>query len=121
MEAAKLNNQSMSLALSTRRAAKKGYSGSGKAMAAADSDTHYNSIADAIMKKKKMASGGMVESDDNMETATISDSYEEDNMEATLKEIYDEEPADLTSASDDTEDNQLDMVSKIRKRMRKGV
>lgn len=83
------------------------------------------SIADSIMKRRKMADGGMVD-DDNMETPAKLSPYDEDNVEATLKEIYsssddqiDPEPMDSISDVEDEDDHHMDMVAKIRKKLRK--
>lgn len=105
-----------------RSAKRTGFAMGGMAMG----DDASGSIVETIMKRRKMADGGMVD-DDNMETPARLSPYDEDNMEATLKEIYDSsedqigpEPMDSEGDSDEAdEENQDDMISAIRRRMKK--
>lgn len=92
-------------------------------------DEDYASIADAIIAKKRkakmMAAGGMVDLEANSEE----DPNNEDQMsfEANGKEQYDldqlsSQPEDSNETGDEREDdaeNQHDMVSSIRKKMKK--
>lgn len=87
------------------------------------------SMAQAIMRKRKekmMAEGGMVELDNHEEPA---DAFDDLNEEAALKELYDDEqlsadPMDSNEHSVELSDEDShDMVSAIRRkmRMRKGM
>lgn len=80
----------------------------------------HSSIAAAIMAKRKMmAEGGEVALDDKEE-----DSDFESRNEGALKENYDEDltdvtqPADSNLKSDDISEDEHDMISKIRSKMR---
>lgn len=123
MDAGKPQKQALAIAYSSKRAAQnKGYATGGKVA----SYEPQSSIADTIMKRRKMADGGMV-ADDNMETPARLSPYDEDNIEATLKEIYDSsedqvgpEPMDSTGdPEEDDEENHMDMVAAIRRKMRR--
>lgn len=97
----------------------------------ADADDHYDSIADAILAKKRkakmMAEGGEVDLEANSEESP----NEEDQMsfEANGKEQYDldqldSQPMDSNEMGHDLPDeDEHDMVSAIRKKMklRKGM
>lgn len=90
-----------------------------------DVNEHYASIADAILakKKQKMSDGGMVEPD-NMEDPANPNAFDDQNMEAGEKELYDEDmslqPMDSNEhGDDDLESDAHDMVSKIRKKFKK--
>lgn len=90
-------------------------------------DSHYDSIADAIMRKKKYADGGMT-GDDSRETPASLSPYDDDNYDAILKETYDTDqlspqPTDSNEIGDEEEkdsENKHDMISEIRKRMKRG-
>lgn len=92
-------------------------------------DSHYDSIADAIMRKKKMADGGEVDINSNAEeTPSTLSPFDDDNSDAVLKELYDDDqigpqPEDSNEIGDEREDEEsdkFDMVSAIRKKMKKG-
>lgn len=106
---------SLSVAYNTQRIARKKMGPS--APVTADHEEHYSSIADAILKKKKMADGGMVEPDDNEETPASLSPYDDDNEDAILKELYDE---DLGPQPEDSDEDGDDMISQIRKKMKRG-
>lgn len=105
---------SLSIAYNTQRIARKKMAHGGPVTA--DHEEHYSSIADAILKKKKMANGGMVEPD-NKETPADSSPYDEDNEDAIMKELYDE---DLGPQPEDSNEDGDDMISQIRKKMKRG-
>lgn len=116
-------SQDLAIAYSAQRIAKKkGYASGGPIMP----EQGPMSMAESIMKKRKMADGGMVDSD-NMETPAKFSPYDDDNMEATMKELYDDgddqlddQPLDsIGDPGEDDEENQLDMISQIRRKMRK--
>lgn len=116
--------QNLAIAYSTQRAARrKGYARGGEATA--DSTT-LGSVADTIMGRKKMADGGMVD-DDNMETPARMSPYDDDNAEAIEKELYEDgddqigpEPMSSTGDPEETtEEDEHDMVSVIRRKMRR--
>lgn len=97
-----------------------------------DVQEHYEGIADAIMAKRRrskmMAEGGMIsEDDDSLETPASLSPYDDDNMIAGKKELYDvhqlsSQPEDSNLMGDDREaetENQNDRVSRIMARRRK--
>lgn len=83
------------------------------------------SIADAIMSAKKkakmMADGGEVDLD-NEEDASPLTTYEDDNADTAHEDIYDDDPLDDqpedSNEHGDSEEDDDDMISKIRKRMK---
>lgn len=86
---------------------------------------HAASIASAIMAKRRMANGGQVDIEENNEE--MPNPFDELN-EAALKENYDSDFEDLTQPDDSNEiddpseeaqENRLDKVSAIRRRMKK--
>lgn len=98
-------------------------------MSASPSDTeeHYESIADAILAKKrkaKFADGGMVDLDENAEEASANpNTYDDQNELAAMKENYDEgmdgviDPMDSNEHGDELSDEDShDMVDSIRKK-----
>ncbi len=123
--------QDLAIAYSAQRAAKKqGMAHGGIAKPA--HEEHYASIADAILKSKKMADGGIVE-DDDMETPASLSPFDDDNYEATIKELYadggmvedetpdtDEDQAMESSLKDmmDDEDEDKSVAGQVRKRMK---
>ncbi len=94
-----------------------------------DADEHYDSIADAIMRKrqaKKMADGGGVDSNDE-ETPAMLSPFDDENAEAAMKENYGpqgqfhDQPEDSNEMGDEREDetsDKHDMVSAVRKKMK---
>lgn len=91
-----------------------------------DSDDHYESIADAILAKKRKSmekpDSGSVDLDENAHEDGRSP-YDEDNLYATKKELYDDdqmspEPRDSNEYGDDIDSDEHDMVSQIRKKMK---
>ncbi len=91
-----------------------------------DEDERAGSIADAIMEKRhRMAEGGMVDLEENSEERGRSP-YDELNEAAGNEEQYDDsqisaQPTDSNEHGDDREDseeNQHDMVSRIRSKMK---
>lgn len=103
-----------------RASRSKGYAQGGMAMPESP-----GSVAEAIMRRRKdSARADSVVDSDNMETPAKFSPYDDDNVEATLKEIYDsgedqigQEPTDSIGGPDEDE-HDMDMVAKIRKRMR---
>lgn len=132
MNAGKPKAQSLAIALNTQRMAKKKKMASGGPVPMAeggmvDIDDHYGSIADAILKKKRMmAEGGQVEPD-SMETPSTVSPYNEDDHEAILKELYDtdqlsDQPEDSNTHGDmlkDDNQNSGSVADKIRRKMKK--
>lgn len=86
---------------------------------------HQDSIASAIMaKRKRMASGGMVDIDSNEEEQH---GIYEDRNEEILKENYDEDidsinnPSDSAQHGDSIDSDRHDMIKRIRSKMRSKV
>lgn len=114
----------LAVALGAQRAARK----SAAPAVQSDSDEHYGSIADAILKKKRMAEGGMV-GDDSEETPASPSPYDDDNAAAVKKELYDtdqleaqpEDSNEIGDAAeeDDEDDHDASMVDKIRRKAKK--
>lgn len=87
-------------------------------------DNHYDSIADAIIAKRKakmMADGGMVDLEANSEESP----NEEDQMsfKANGKEQYDDsqlsaQPEDSNEHGDELDSDEHDMISRIRAKIR---
>lgn len=83
----------------------------------------HESVADAIMsKRKKYADGGVVDIEDNGEEEG-STPFDDMNEEAVMKELYDDsqledQPMDSNEHGDDIEEDVHDMVSTIRKKMK---
>lgn len=108
--------KSLPIALGIRMRSKKGKM-AGKAPEMEDP----SSVAEAIMKKRKMADGGMVDLDSNSEE--MSNEYDELNMDAAGKEQYDDDqlspqPMDSNEHGHSIED-ELDkgIVAAIRRKM----
>lgn len=88
-----------------------------------DEEQHHDSIASAIMaRRKRMAAGGQVDIESNeMEQPN---SFYEQNEDAALKENYDDDIEDLMQPMDSNEDrpsiptNKHDRISAIRARMK---
>lgn len=132
MDAGKPQPQSLAIAYSTQRMAKKKHMAAGGTVQSGspdmnyakggEVDSHYDSIADAIMRKKKYAEGGQVEPD-NMETPASLSPYDDDNYDAVMKELYEEDmedqPMDSNEKGDEIDSDKHDMVSQIRKRMKR--
>lgn len=77
-------------------------------------------IAESIMNKKRMASGGMVDINENAQESGQTP-YDEDNSEAYKKELYDDsqlsdQPSDSNEHGD--RDDDYSISSQVRKRMR---
>ena len=93
-----------------------------------DVDEHYDSIADAILSKKRkakmMAEGGMVDLEENSEESPNNE--DQMSFKANGKEQYDlsqlgDEPEDSNEHGDEremSEENQHDMVDSIRRKMK---
>lgn len=90
-----------------------------------DHDEHYESIADAILAKKrkakKMAEGGEVVDLDNKEEPL--GQYEHMNEEAADEDLYDDsqlsaQPEDSNEIGDDIDSDEHDMIDKIRAKIR---
>jgi hypothetical protein len=85
-------------------------------------EEHHDSIAAAIMARRRMAEGGQVDIMDNAEEepSDAADEY----TEAALKENYDSDmedvsqPMDSNEHGDDIDEDIHDMVSAIRRKMR---
>lgn len=115
--------KSLAVAYGAQRMAKKKMAYGGMAEGG-EAEAHYDSIADAIMRKKKMADGGMVDIQENgEETPSTLSPFDDQNADAILKEMYDDEqlgsqPEDSNEMGDDidSDDHDEDMISKIRKR-----
>lgn len=129
----KMKMPSLSIALGVQRRNKKPMMAKGGAVApmsaSMDADEHYDSIADAIMAKKrkaKMAEGGMVDIDENAEESSANpNTYDDQNELAAMKENYDSDmdgisqPMDSNEMGDELSDEDShDMVSMIRKKMK---
>lgn len=117
-DSAMSGDRNLSIAYGTARSARKGFAKGGMAMPEAPA-----SIAEAIMRQRKDAArpDSMVD-DDNTETPARLSPYDDDNMEAVLKETYEDSedqigPEPTDSASDPDEDDNS-VASKIRRRMR---
>ncbi len=106
--------KNLSVALGAQRAARKPMSAATPMAHQSDSDEHYGSIADAILKKKRMAEGGMV-GDDSEETPASLSPFDDDNADAVKKELYDTDQ--LSDASDD--EDGMSIADKLRKRAKK--
>lgn len=90
---------------------------------------HHLSIAESILRKRKMmAEGGEVSDLDQEPLDEQDDHYDEQNMKAAESPLYDDsqlskDPSDSNEHGDSAEDdseNTLDMISKIRAKLRKG-
>lgn len=84
-------------------------------------DERPQSITDAIMRRRKMADGGMVDLEENSREKP--NFYDELNEDAANKEQYDDsqispQPEDSNEHGDDIESDIHDMVSKIRSKLR---
>ena len=82
------------------------------------------SIVDAIMRKRKMADGGMVDLEENSEEEV--NQYYGLNSKAADEPQYDDsqledQPMDSNEHGDDIESDKHDMVSRIRAKLRKGA
>lgn len=98
---------------------------SDKAHASEDTDEHYESIADAILAKKRkakmMAEGGQVDLEEHSEEH--SNLYDKLDEEIADEPIYDDtqisaQPEDSNEHGDDIESDKHDMVDRIRSKMR---
>lgn len=90
-----------------------------------ESSEKPHSIAEAIMRRRKMAAGGMVDIDENgQESSANPNTYDDQNEEAALKELYDDEqldpqPRDSNLHGDVLSDEDAhDMVESIRRKLR---
>lgn len=81
---------------------------------ASDSQEHYSSIADAILRQKKSSDSGEVDINENAQESGQTP-YDEDNHEAYMKEIYDND-----QLSDQPEDSnqKSDMFGSIKRKRR---
>ncbi len=84
-------------------------------------EEHYSSIADAILAKKRKMQEGAVDINENAEE--MPNQYDELNMEAAGKELYDDDqlsdqPMDSNEHGDDIDSDDHDMISQIRKKMK---
>ena len=91
----------------------------------ADEEDDHKSIASAIMHRRKMASGGMVDLYENAEEEP--NEFYHENEDAALKENYDEdihsvtEPMDSNEHGDDLSDedeHEHSMIAAIRRKMK---
>lgn len=137
MDSGKPQKQSIAIALSARRASRKKMSQGGAAShsyksqhAAHDHEmerlehmSQGGGIAEEIMKRKKRASGGMVDLEESSEEQP--NQYDELNMEAAGKELYDDsqlepQPLDSNEHGDDgLPHDEHDRVERIRMRMKR--
>lgn len=139
MHSGKPQDQSLAIAYSIQRRAKKKMAYGGKAEEDMESappmaksehmhmeEDEPKSMAEAIMRKRKakmMAEGGMVDIEENGEEESA-DHFDALNHEAAMKELYDDEqishqPMDSNEHGDELSDEDAhDMVSMIRKKLR---
>lgn len=83
-------------------------------------DDHYDGIASAIMRKKRMAAGGMVDINENAEESGQSP-YDDMNSEAAMKELYEDDqlgPQPESSNEHGDADDDYSVSSQVRKRMK---
>lgn len=113
MGAGKPKDQSLAIAYGTQRVAKrKGYTMGGMV---SETDEHYNSIADAILRQKKSSDLGEVDINENAEVEGQAP-YDDMNHEATMKEIYDNDQ--LSDQPEDSNESGKDMFSSIKRKRR---
>lgn len=80
-----------------------------------DSDVHYDSIADAIMRQKKSSDPGQADIQQNGEESGQSP-YDDMNHEAVMKELYDD--SQLEDQPEDSNEKGKDMFSSIKRKRR---
>lgn len=84
-------------------------------------EEHYESIADAILAKKRQAASGQADLNEHSEEQP--NQYDGINMDTANKEQYDDsqleaQPEDSNLHGDDIESDKHDMVSQIRRKMK---
>lgn len=121
-----MGEKSLPVALSVQRSARPKKMAEKRIMTEAPGDEMKPmSMMDSLRAKRKekmMADGGMVDLDEN-DDETLDNSYEDQNKEAGMKELYDEgmsdQPMDSNEMGDDSLDvDDHDMISAIRKRLK---
>ncbi len=84
-------------------------------------EEHMDGIVDAIMRKRKMAEGGMVDLNANSEEEP--NQYDEMNADAANAEQFDDDqispqPTDSNERGDEIESDMHDLVSQIRAKLK---
>lgn len=114
MDAGKPKDQSIAIAYNAQRMAKKKGYASGGMVSSDESDEHYDSIADAILRQKKSSDSGEVDISENGEESGQAP-YDNMNHDAVMKELY-----DAADEEDQPEDSNMkgDMFGSIKRKRR---